>query len=67
MVPFDSKGYTHTHASPKGGVCGLHPARKGGKAHVHAKGTDENEKDEKDKGVCVWLPTKKNQVKRDNR
>ena len=33
-------------------MCGLHPARKGGKAHVHAKGTDENEKDETDK-VCV--------------
>ena len=65
-VPFDSKGL-HTHASLKGGMCGLHPARKGGKAHVRAKGTDENEKDETDTGVCVVAAMKKNQVKRDNR
>ena len=47
-------------------MCGLHPARKGGKAHVHSKVTDENEKDKTDE-KCVWLPMKKKQVKRDNR
>ena len=37
-VPFDSKGYTHTHASPKGGMCDLHPARKGGRHMCTQKG-----------------------------
>ena len=42
---------------PERGLC---------EAHVRAKGTDENEKDETDK-KCARLPVKKNQVKRDNR
>ena len=42
----------HTHASPKGGMCDLHPARKGGRHMCAQKGTDENEKDKTDKGVC---------------
>ena len=46
-VPFGSKGYTHT--PPEGRHV---PARRGGKAHALAKGTDENEKDEADEGVC---------------
>ena len=42
---------------PERGLC---------EAHVHAKKTDENERDETDKKL-VRLPMKKNQVKRDNR
>ena len=41
---------------PERGLC---------ETHVRAKETDENEKDETDK-KCVWLPMKKNLVKRDN-
>ena len=49
-------------------MCGLHPAGKGGtpilpgkgvmRAHVHAKGTDEHERDETDKRVYVVRETK---------
>ena len=76
-VPFDSQGYTHTHTHTRREVCVASilpgkearpscPERGLCEAHARGKETDENEKDERDK-KCVWLPMKKNQVKRDNR
>ena len=50
-VPFDSKGYTHTRL-PEGRRVWPPSCPERRRAHVHAKGTDENEKDETDKGVC---------------
>ena len=52
---------THTHASPKGSMCGLHPARKGSKAHVHAKETDENERDDTDEIADEEEPSEEGQ------
>ena len=65
--------HTHTHALGRE-VCvaSILPGKEAPpscplcEAHVHAEETDENERRDRQK-VCVGLPMKKNQVKRDNR